>query len=32
MIADDDDVDEHERHIDQLGMEILVRFHPMASI
>jgi len=31
VIADDDDVDEHERHIDQLGMEILVRFHPMAS-
>ncbi len=30
VIADDDDVDEHERHIDQLGMEILVRFHPMA--
>ncbi len=31
VIADDDEVDEHERHIDQLGMEILVRFHPMAS-
>jgi phosphate transport system protein len=31
VIADDDDVDEHERHIDQLGMDILVRFHPLAS-
>jgi phosphate transport system protein len=31
VIAEDDDVDEHERHIDQIGMEILVRFHPMAS-
>ena len=31
VIADDDEVDEHERHIDQLGMEILVRFHPMAT-
>lgn len=31
VIVDDDEVDEHERHIDQLGMEILVRFHPMAS-
>jgi phosphate transport system protein len=31
VIADDDEVDEHERHIDRLGMEILVRFHPMAS-
>lgn len=31
VIADDDDVDEHERRIDQMGMEILVRFHPMAS-
>lgn len=31
VIADDDEVDEHERHIDKLGMEMLVRFHPMAS-
>lgn len=31
VIADDDEVDEHERHIDQLGMEILVRFHPLAT-
>lgn len=31
VIADDDEVDEYERHIDQLGMEVLVRFHPMAS-
>jgi phosphate transport system protein len=31
VIADDDEVDEHERQIDQLGMDILVRFHPMAT-
>lgn len=31
VIADDDEVDDHERHIDQLGMEILVRFHPLAG-
>jgi phosphate transport system protein len=31
VIADDDEVDEHERHIDKLGMEILVRFHPLAT-
>lgn len=31
VIADDDEVDELERRIDQLGMEVLVRFHPMAS-
>lgn len=31
VIADDDEVDEHERHIDQLGMEILVRFRPVAT-
>ena len=31
VIADDDEVDEHGRRIDQLGMEILVRFHPMAT-
>lgn len=31
VIADDDEVDESERKIDQLGMEILVRFHPVAT-
>lgn len=31
VIADDDEVDEYERRIDQLGMDILVRFHPMAT-
>ncbi len=31
VIADDDEVDDLERQIDQLGMQILVRFHPMAS-
>ncbi len=31
VIADDDEVDECERRIDQLGMEILVRFHPVAT-
>jgi phosphate transport system protein len=31
VIADDSDVDDLERRIDQTGMEILVRFHPMAS-
>lgn len=31
VIADDDEVDDQERHIDQLGMEILVRFHPLAG-
>lgn len=31
VIADDSDVDELERRIDQAGMEILVRFHPVAS-
>ncbi|HUF61705.1 MAG TPA: phosphate signaling complex protein PhoU [Verrucomicrobiales bacterium] len=31
VIADDDEVDERERRIDQLGMEILVRFHPVAT-
>lgn len=31
VIADDDEVDEHERHIDKLGMEILVRFRPVAT-
>lgn len=31
VIADDSDVDDLERKIDQIGMEILVRFHPVAS-
>lgn len=31
VIADDDEVDDLERKIDQLGMEILVRFHPVAT-
>lgn len=31
VIADDNDVDEAERKIDGGGMEILVRFHPVAS-
>ena len=31
VIADDSDVDDLERTIDQMGMDILVRFHPMAS-
>lgn len=31
VIADDDEVDEHERHIDKIGMEILLRFHPVAT-
>lgn len=31
VIADDSDVDDLERRIDQAGMEILVRFHPLAS-
>lgn len=31
VIADDDEVDEHERKIDHLGMDILVRFHPVAT-
>jgi len=31
VIADDSDVDDLERKIDQSGMEILARFHPMAS-
>jgi phosphate transport system protein len=31
VIADDDEVDEHERQIDHLGMDILVRFHPVAT-
>jgi phosphate transport system protein len=31
VIADDADVDDLERKIDQVGMDILVRFHPVAS-
>ena len=31
VIGDDDEVDEMERKVDRLGMEIMVRFHPMAS-
>ncbi len=31
VIADDDEVDEAERTIDQLGMDILVKYHPMAT-
>jgi phosphate transport system protein len=31
VIADDDEVDAHERHIDQAGIEMLTRFHPLAS-
>lgn len=31
VIADDDEVDEAERVIDQLGMDILVKYHPMAT-
>ena len=31
VIADDDEVDELERVIDRLGMEILMRFSPVAS-
>jgi phosphate transport system protein len=31
VIADDSDVDDLERKIDQIGMEILVRLHPVAS-
>lgn len=31
VIADDADVDDLERKIDQAGMDILVRFHPVAS-
>lgn len=31
VIGDDNEVDEMERKVDRLGMEILVRFHPVAS-
>lgn len=31
VIADDDEVDEAERIIDQIGMETLVKYHPLAN-
>lgn len=31
VIADDNDVDDFEQQIDSLGMDILLRFHPVAS-
>jgi len=31
VIAEDDEVDEAERRVDQLGMDLLVRFHPVAT-
>ncbi len=31
VIADDNDVDEAERQVDAAGLDILVRFHPVAS-
>ena len=31
VIADDDEVDDSERKIDQLGMDIMVRYHPVAT-
>jgi len=31
VIADDSDIDDLERRIDQSGMQILARFHPVAS-
>ena len=31
VIADDDEVDEYERSIDQHGMDILVKYQPMAT-
>ena len=31
VIANDDEVDEYERSIDQHGMDILVKYHPVAS-
>lgn len=31
VIADDSDVDDLERKIDQVGIDIMVRFHPVAS-
>ena len=31
VIADDDEIDEYERSIDKLGMDILVKYHPLAT-
>lgn len=31
VIADDDEVDQYERLIDKLGMDILVKYHPLAT-
>jgi phosphate transport system protein len=31
VIGDDDEVDDLERSIDQLGMDILVKYHPLAT-
>jgi phosphate transport system protein len=31
VIADDDEIDELERTIDKLGMDILVKYHPLAT-
>ena len=31
VIADDDEVDDFERTIDKAGMDLLVKYHPMAS-
>lgn len=31
VIADDDEIDEFERSIDKLGMDILVKYHPLAT-
>lgn len=31
VIADDDEVDDSERTIDQIGMDIMVRYHPVAT-
>jgi phosphate transport system protein len=31
VIADDDEVDDSERKIDQMGMDIMVRYHPVAT-
>jgi phosphate transport system protein len=31
VIADDDEIDELERSIDKLGMDILVKYHPLAT-
>ncbi len=31
VIADDDEIDDFERNIDKLGMDILVKYHPLAT-